>query len=147
MNSKVIPDKSKILMSDFLKEEVDIEEQFADQMLSVSLNTIFHFSYSHRDEADVVLKDKSVTVVGLLSSYKLDKTINNKFEVESRVEVSDAIDLLTDLNPAIGNILVKFELHKGESVTDFGEFAVTSAQVKLFDQQSEMCILLLTLAR
>jgi hypothetical protein len=136
MNSKIIPDKSHILMSDLLKEEIDLDEQLSSKMQKI-INTVCHFT----------VDDKINTVVGLLLAYKIDKTSNNFFLLESKVEILDALQIVSEINSSISDVHVRLEIHKNEEVMCAGTFIVSSIELKMIDNQYEMCALSLSLTK
>jgi len=145
--NSVIPDKSHLLMSDVLKDSLSVTDEAAVSQILAStfVDSIFNFTLVSFDENEDEI-EQDVTVVGLLISCLSDKSVINKSEIESKVQVSDAVSFLSQLDKS-HHAYLQYEFHVGDDIVQYQKQKVLATRISDIDTKSQTCILSLQMSK
>jgi hypothetical protein len=144
--SSVIPDKSHILMSDVLLGNVDVDNVLSEKIVqSAYVDSIFNFTLCSLDEDEQEVQTE-VIVAGLLISCLSDKSQINKSEIESKVQVSDAVVFLSQLDKS-RRAFMQYEFHVGDDIIRYGKQTVLACRISDINTNNQTCILSLQMSK
>lgn len=129
MSSVVVPDASKLMMSDALKEK--IEDVDIDSMLDMYVTAVVGL---------IINGTSTVPITGLLESFSCS---NGELEVGIKTSLDDGLRVI---DPSYEMVATSVQLHMGTNVIEYARtFNVSRAKVCEIDHQRHMCILSLNL--
>lgn len=144
--NSIIPDKSHILMSDVLKDSLNVDDVLNSKIASSAyVDSIFNFTLISFDENENEVQEE-VVVVGLLVSCLSDKSQINKSEIESKVQVSDAVVFLSQLDKS-HHAFMQYEFHVGDDIVKYGKQRILASRISDINTNNQTCILSLQMSK
>lgn len=139
MATEIKSETSRLLMSDVLRDRVQIDPAMEDEAVLGAADVLEGGVVSVIANVQIGT-GKSTAIVGILRSVLFE----NEPELEFRVQLDDALDLVTVQNLQF----LGYELHHGDRIIKTpGPFLVKGARIDNIDPASSLCDLSLGLKR
>lgn len=139
--SVAVPDNSRVLMSDVLRDA--LPREMSDDTQALALNYVMVV-------LGRVIDGMESPLVGTLEGFMAQ---GDTIEVEAKVELDEALLTMTgapSANPRRNIHFVFVELHDGEKVSAFGgesQLELNGVRLGAIDYRRRMCVLMLNLRR